>query len=397
VSDPSPPHSTDASANSETRFHALVEAAVDGILSIDAHGIIQTMNPAADRMFGRAAGELLGRNVKVLMPPPYRDEHDGYLLRYLTTGEKRIIGIGREVVGLRKDGSTFPMELSVAEAKVGDERVFLGIVRDVTEQRRINEEVRAMTQQLWHAAKLASVGELAASIAHELNNPLATVRLRIESVLAKTAPDDPRRKALEVVDQESQRMGDLVANLLQFSRHGADQISTLDIRQELAQSVELIHHVFRKRLVVVTRDFSAETPAIHADRQKLRQVFLNLLTNASDAMPEGGQLTLRVVPHRIEGSPAVRIEFIDTGTGISPKHIDRILEPFFTTKEEGKGTGLGLAICRRIIQEHRGEIRIASEVGKGTRVSIDLPLSPNADAASQAAAKAKSSKGSGNG
>ena len=230
-----------------------------------------------------------------------------------------------------------------------------------------------MTQQLWQAAKLASVGELAASIAHELNNPLATVRLRIESVLSKTPADDPRRRALEIVEQEATRMGDLVANLLQFSRHGTEQISTIDVRQELAQAVELVNHVFRKRRIAVERNFSPDTPPIHADRQKLRQVFLNLLTNASDAMPDGGTLSLNTAAHPLEEKPAVRIEIADTGLGIAPENMRRIMEPFFTTKEEGKGTGLGLAICRRIVQEHRGTMCIDSELGKGTTVSIRLP------------------------
>jgi PAS domain S-box-containing protein len=486
-----------ALATSEARMHALLEAVVDGIISIDERGVIQTINPAAERLFGYAAQEVIGQNVKLLMPSPYQGEHDGYLARYLATGEKKIIGIGREVVGLRKDGTTFPMDLSVAEARLGAERIFVGIIRDITErkraeashsrlaaivessedaivgkaldgtimswnagaermfgysagemlgrhisilappdrpcevptmlerirlgervdhfetvrvrkdgrridvsvtispirdvsgkvlgaaaikreiteQKRVNEEIRAMTQQLWQAAKLASVGELAASIAHELNNPLATVTLRIESVLARTPADDPRRRALEIVEQEAKRMGDLVANLLQFARRGDGQTSTVEIRQELAKALELIHHNLRKRLISIVQEFAPDTPTIYADRQKLRQVFLNLLTNASDAMPQGGTLTLRTAPATLDnGKPAVLIELADTGTGILAENLERIMEPFFTTKEEGKGTGLGLAICRRVVQEHHGSIQIASEVGKGTTVRIVLPV-----------------------
>ena len=484
-------------ATSEARMHALLEAVVDGIISIDERGVIQTINPAAERLFGYAAQEVIGQNVKLLMPSPYQGEHDGYLARYLATGEKKIIGIGREVVGFRKDGTTFPMDLSVAEARLGTEQIFVGIIRDITErkraeaslsrlaaivessedaivgkaldgtimswnagaermfgysagemlgrhisilapperpcevpamleriklgervdhfetvrvrkdgrridvsvtispirdvsgkvlgaaaikreiteQKRVNEEIRAMTQQLWQAAKLASVGELAASIAHELNNPLATVTLRIESVLARTPADDPRRRALEIVEQEAKRMGDLVANLLQFARRGDGQTSTVEIRQELAKALELIHHNLRKRLISIVQEFAPDTPTIYADRQKLRQVFLNLLTNASDAMPQGGTLTLRTAPATLDnGKPAVLIELADTGTGILAENLERIMEPFFTTKEEGKGTGLGLAICRRVVQEHHGSIQIASEVGKGTTVRIVLPV-----------------------
>jgi PAS domain S-box-containing protein len=484
-------------APSEARMRAVLEAAVDGIISIDERGVIQTVNPAAERLFGYRADEMIGQNVKMLMPLPFQREHDGYLARYLATGEKRIIGIGREAVGLRKDGTTFPVDLSIAEARLGRERIFAGIVRDITErkraeearsqlaaivessddaiisktldgtiltwnagaerlygyraaevkgcsialivppdhpeemprilqrikagenvehydtvrirrdgqrldvsltvspiknvagqiigasaiarditaQKRTNEEIRAMTQQLWHAAKLASVGELAASIAHELNNPLATVSLRIESTLARTPADDPRRKGLEVVAQETKRMGDLVANLLQFSRRGVEQVSTVDVREELTKAVELIHHHLRKRSILVTREFAPETATIYADRQKLRQVFLNLLTNASDAMPQGGKLTLRTAPAALHiSTPAVLIEFADTGVGIPPEHLERVMEPFFTTKEEGKGTGLGLAICRRVVQEHNGTIQIASEPNKGSTVRLVLPI-----------------------
>jgi signal transduction histidine kinase len=254
--------------------------------------------------------------------------------------------------------------------------------RSVAELQAKNEEVRTTTQQLWQAAKLASVGELAASIAHELNNPLATVCLRAESVLRRTAADDPRRRALEVIDQEARRMGELVANLLQFSRRGVEQVSTVDVRQELAGAVDLIHHQLRKRQIAAVRELAPETPTIYGDRQKLRQVFLNLLTNASDAMPRGGTLTLRAAPAALEGGkPGVLVEVSDTGVGIPAEHLGKALEPFFTTKEEGKGTGLGLAICRRIVQEHHGTLQLLSEVGKGTTVRLLLPVKDGANVA----------------
>jgi PAS domain S-box-containing protein len=511
------PWNAEPLASSEARFQALLHAAVDAIVSIDEHGIIQMANAAAERTFGYSAEELIGKNVSLLMPAPYEREHDDYIARYLRTGEKKVIGVGREIVARRKDGTVFPIDLSVAEGRFGDRRFFVGILRDITERnrnderfrlvvesapnaivmvdasgkivlanaqaerffgyrreelvgqpieilvperfrqdhpasrdrffaspkarpmgvgrdlfgrrkdgtefpveigltpihtsegllvlsaivditerkqaeaalkashqelqravaelQRKNEEVRAMTQQLWQAAKLASVGELAASIAHELNNPLATIRLRIESVCARTPADDPRRRALEIVDQESKRMGDLVANLLQFSRRGDGQESTFDIRDELSKSIELVHHHLRKRLIAVVQDFTPDTPTIFADRQKLRQVFLNLLTNAGDAMQDGGTLTLRTAAAVLpSGKPAVRIEFADTGVGIAPENLDRIMEPFFTTKEEGKGTGLGLAICRRVIQEHHGTTEVESDLGRGTTVRIVLPV-----------------------
>ncbi|HXG08488.1 MAG TPA: PAS domain S-box protein [Gemmataceae bacterium] len=385
-----------ALAATAAELHAVLEACVDGIVIIDEQGIIRTFNPAAQRMFGYAEEEVVGQNVKVLMPSPYREEHDGYIARYLATGQKRIIGIGREAMGRRKDGTIFPVDLSVAEAWLGDKRIFVGIIRDITERKRAeeelrqnhdrlrklvaelqakNEEVRLVTQQLWLAAKLASVGELAASIAHELNNPLAIVTLRIESLLEQVPEGDPKRNALEIVAQETKRMSNLVANLLQFSRHRREEISTVDIRQEVIQAVELVQHHLRKRQIAVVQELAADTPIIYADRQKLRQVFLNLLTNASDAIPEGGTLTLRSRPDTLEGGEAaVRIEVADTGVGIPAAHLEKVFDPFFTTKEEGQGTGLGLAICRRVVEEHHGTIRIDSEVGKGTTLILVLPV-----------------------
>jgi signal transduction histidine kinase len=237
-----------------------------------------------------------------------------------------------------------------------------------------SEELSAMTQQFWQTSKLATVGELAASIAHELNNPLATISLRTESLLAQAAKGDPRRRPLEIIDQEAERMGNLVSNLLQFSRRSHQQISTFDVRKEIDNAIEFIHYHLHKNLINVEREFADTIPTVHADRQQLRQLFLNLVMNASDAMPQGGRLTLRVAAGRMgSGVGAVVIEFTDTGAGIAPDDLAKVWEPFFTTKPEGKGTGLGLAICRRIVEEHRGTIHIESEVGAGTTVRIMLP------------------------
>jgi signal transduction histidine kinase len=240
-----------------------------------------------------------------------------------------------------------------------------------------NEELNTITQQLWQTAKLATMGELASSIAHELNNPLATVSLRIESLTAQTSQDDPRRRELEIIGQEVDRMGNLVTHLLQFSRRSQKQISTVDIREEIEKTLELIHYHLRKNNIQVIREFAPEVPGILADRQQLRQLFLNLFTNASDAMPKGGTLTIRVAA-RIE-EKKIFIEIADTGIGIPPEILPKVMEPFYTTKPEGKGTGLGLAICRRIAQEHRGTLDITSEgiPGKGTKVSIILSSMAN--------------------
>jgi signal transduction histidine kinase len=235
-------------------------------------------------------------------------------------------------------------------------------------------EVQKMSQQLWQAAKLATMGELAASVAHELNNPLATLALRSELVLEKLTVEDPNRPSLEVISKEVDRMANLVSNLLQFSRRNQSQTSNIDVCREVHDSLELFHHLVRGRNIEVITNFAADVPTIEADRQKLRQLFLNLLTNATDAMPHGGKLTVRAERGQIDDEKeAVVLQFVDTGTGIPPEHIDHIWDTFFTTKPEGKGTGLGLAICRRVIEEHGGTITINSEAGTGTTVTISLP------------------------
>ncbi|MCS6975893.1 MAG: PAS domain S-box protein [Gemmatales bacterium] len=378
------------------RWQALLAAAVDGVVSIDERGLIQTFNPAAERMFGYQAEEVIGQNVSILMPSPYREEHDKYIARYLATGEKHIIGIGREIVAQRRDGTVFPVELSVAEARVDGERLFVGVIRDITERKQAeaelrrsheelqrlvaelrdkNEEIRAITQQLWHAAKLASLGEMAASIAHELNNPLATNLLRLENILERLPEDDPHRRSLEIVQQETRRMSKLVSELLQFARRGRERLGVVEVNRELEHIVELVQHLLRKRGIEVVWDLEPSLPPIHADIQKLQQVFLNLLTNAADAMPKGGRLTLRTRRGHLPGHvPAVSIEICDTGIGIAAEHLGRVFDPFFTTKAEGQGTGLGLPICRRIVEEHCGTITLESEVGRGTRVEVTLPL-----------------------
>lgn len=235
-------------------------------------------------------------------------------------------------------------------------------------------ELTAMTQQLWQASKLATMGELAASIAHELNNPLATVGLRAETLLVQMPADSDPRKSLEIIAQEVDRMATLVDNLLQFSRRSHRQVTTLDPGEEIATSVEFVHYHLRSHNIEVVREFAEFLPTIQADRQQLRQVFLNLLTNAGDAMPRGGKLIVRGAASLLGESPAVAIDFADSGEGITAENLEKIWEPFFTTKPEGKGTGLGMAICRRIVEEHGGTISIKSEgAGRGAMVRIVLP------------------------
>lgn len=386
---------------SQQKFSIIFEkAAFTASLSLLPDDVIVDINEAFEKTFGYTRLEVLGKTSLELGLNP------------------DVEGRARLLTALKEHGSMRNLELSLrtksGEARfflvnmdlvdIGDQKHILTTTQDITERKQTEqtlaaktEELRAMTQQLWQTAKLATMGELAASIAHELNNPLTTIGLRAETLLTQVPPDDPKRRALQIIQGEVERMAWLVANLLQFSRRGAPQISTLDMREEIARTLELVHYHLRKHQISVTQDFAPDAPLIQADRQQLRQVFLNLFTNAADAMPAGGHLTIRIrlektavlgllpahQPQATESlglpiapPPYVVIEISDTGEGIPMDIRAKVWETFYTTKPEGRGTGLGLAICRRIVQEHGGLIELVSAgvPGQGTTARITLPV-----------------------
>jgi signal transduction histidine kinase len=218
------------------------------------------------------------------------------------------------------------------------------------------------------------VGELTASFAHEINNPLQTVSLHVESLSRRLSGDAASVRALSVVGKEVDRIARLVRDMMQFSRKGEQGVSAVNPAEELEKTLDLLQYLLKKRGVRAARDFPENVPLVRADPEQLQQVFLNLFTNACDAMPMGGDLTLR-----LRAGPQVTIEIIDTGTGISAVNLPRVMETFFTTKPPGSGTGLGLPICRRIVEAHGGSMCIESELGKGTTVRILLPAVAGGD------------------
>ena len=345
--------------DSEAKKAAILESAVEGIVTIDDEGMIESFNPAAARIFGYEEGEVVGRNVKLLIPPPHRDRHDGYLKRYLETGVATIIGTSREMTGVRKDRTEFPLELSIGEVRVGDRRIFTGLIRDLTPMKRMQEE-------MLRNRNLAAIGEMAASLAHEIKNPLAGISSVMQVLRADFEGDDRRRELFEELLGLVSRLDKTVKDLLIFARPWTPQSRMLRV-SDLARHVMMgtrRDEQFDGIAITLEGDESLEAPV---DPQLLEQVFWNLFLNAAQAMENGGSI-------RVEfglTQAAVRVVVADDGPGIPADIRERVFLPFATTK--ARGTGLGLAICRRIVEAHGGAISIESEPGAGTRVILDFP------------------------
>ena len=343
---------------SELRWQAVVDSAVDAIIVIDASGRIEAFNRAAERLFGYSAQEIIGRNVNVLMPAPYHDEHDGYIARYLATGTKKIIGVGREVTALRKDGTTFPVHLSVGEMAVNGERKFTGILHDLSARANIEGQLREQTA-------LARLGEMAAVIAHEVKNPLAGVRGAIQVIGSRLPKDSKDAAMIKEIVARLDALNELVKDLLLFSRPPRPKTGPVDLSALLTATGDLLNSdpAFKE----VRVDVRGATPIVSADADLLRIVFENLLVNSAQAMK--GRGTIRALISLAGGD--CRVEVRDEGPGIPAEVLDRIFTPFFTTK--ARGSGLGLPTAKRLVEAHHGSISIASP-GGGTVVTIRLPV-----------------------
>lgn len=354
-----------------SHYKAILETTVDAIITIDNQGIVQTFNSAAEKIFGYRAEEVIGNNVKMLMPEPYRNEHDGYIGRYLKTGVPKIIGIGRQVIGLRKDGTEFPMDLAVSEVSLKDKRLFAGIVRDITERKRLEE-------QLVQSAKLAAVGKLVSGIAHEVNNPVGIVKMHIASLMqdieSQKLPKD-LLKTLRVLQRQNNKVSQIMAELLAFSRQGSFSPEWADVNQTVHVAVGLVENTLQNQGIVYQAELTDSLPKVFLDPIRIEQVLVNLFNNAIDTMSSGGVLTVSTALETDETHRDwVVIRVGDTGEGIEEEHINQLFDPFFTTKEVGEGTGLGLSVSYGLIQEHGGRIEVSSQRGKGTEFQIYLPV-----------------------
>jgi two-component system, LuxR family, sensor kinase FixL len=338
---------------------AIFESAVDGIVVIDGRGHIEAFNPAAERLFGYSRGEVIGQNVSMLMPSPYHEEHDGYLERYQREGKPRIIGVGREVTGLRKDGTTFPLHLSVGEMTHRGERKFTGILHDLSGRVRMEEQLREQ-------AALARLGEMAAVIAHEVKNPLAGIRGAIQVIGGRMAPGTPEQSITQEIVGRIDALNDLMKDLLLFARPPQPNPAPVEVAALVTATAGLL--AADPALKEVTVGVVGECPAVHADAGLLRIVFLNLLVNSAQAMKGRGEIAVSI--GHVNG--ACSIAFHDAGPGIPPELREKVFTPFFTTKS--RGTGLGLPTAKRLIDAHNGKITVKCPPQGGTTVTIELPL-----------------------
>lgn len=362
-------------STSEARWRAVVESLVHGLIVINEFGIIQELNSAACKLFGYSCEELVGQNVSILMPEPYHSEHDGYLHEYRETGIKRIIGVGREVVAMRKDGQVFPAMLSVGEARDDGPRGFVGVIYDLT-------EAKQNAERLLDAHKTEAITRLTAGIAHDFNNMLTVIQGNLEMLKDHVEGMD----AQELLSDVTGAIEDgslLVKQLLAVSRKQPLEPKTTDVNKLLRNLLKLIRRTIGEDIEI--RDILSAVPAfVEVDPQQLENAILNLVINARDAMPDGGKISIEtdvvdaadLVPqagHDLLADRYARILIRDTGFGIPEDLNGQVFEPFFTTKEPGQGSGLGLSMALGFVRQSGGDLRLDSVPGDGTTVSILLP------------------------
>jgi two-component system sensor kinase FixL len=362
-------------ARREAHLRSILETVPDAMVVIDEAGTIRDFNPAAERMFGWQEAEMLDRNVRLLMPEPYRGAHDDYLARYYRTGEKRIIGKGRVVVGERRDGSTFPIELSVGEMRAGGERFFTGFVRDLTERQQAETRLQELQNELVHVSRLTSLGEMASALAHEINQPLSAIANYLKGsrmLLARAeVPHDRLAEAVDRAAAEALRAGDIIRRLRDFVARGETErtVESLPKLVEEASALALIGA--REHGIRVHFAFDPAVDLVLADKVQIQQVVLNLVRNAVDALAdtpsEPGELTIAIDS---DGDMA-RVGVADNGPGIAPEIAEQLFQPFITTKRTGMG--VGLSISRTIVEAHGGKIRVEPAEGGGARFSFTLP------------------------
>jgi len=352
----------------EAHLNSILQTVPDAMIVITEQGIIQSFSSAAERLFGYTAHEIIGSNVKRLMPNPYREQHDGYLNRYLSTGEKRIIGIGRVVVAERKDGSTFPIELAVGEMNSTGRRFFTGFIRDLSERQQTEARLQELQSELIHISRLSAMGEMASALAHELNQPLSAIAnyMMGSRRLLEGQTDDTARMVRDAMDkaaEQSLRAGQIIRRLRDFVARGESDRRVESLKKLVEEAGALALVGAKEHGVRVTFRLDPAIDRIIADRVQIQQVILNLIRNAIEAMEGLPRRELEISTELVEDH-MVAINVADTGTGLAPEVQAKLFEPFISTKAQGMG--VGLSISRTIIEAHGGVISARPNVGGGT-------------------------------
>jgi len=359
----------------EAHLQSVLNTVPDATIVIETDGTIVSFNAAAERQFGYTPGEAVGNNVRMLMPSPYREQHDGYLQRYLSTGERRIIGTDRMVVGQRKDGSTFPMTLAVAEMKSTGKIYFTGFINDLTEQKESAEQLEQMQSELARLARLNELGEMASTLAHELNQPLSAIANYVQGCrrLLSSVEDENLlrvRDALDEAAKQALRAGDIIRHLREFVTRGVTERRPEDLKTLVEEAGALALVGSRERGIRSVFEYGQDSSMVVADRVQIQQVLINLMRNAIEAMQDSEERSL-VVRIGQAGSDELAVEVSDTGPGISDEVAARLFQPFVTSKSSGMG--IGLSISKRIIESHGGEIEVSRNDAGGATFRFTLP------------------------
>lgn len=347
----------EALRKSQDQLRSIVESAVDGIVVIDDRGVIQAFNPAAERMFGYTVSEVLGKDVSMLMPNPDREEHDVYLKHYLTSGTQKVIGIGRDVIGLKKDGTRFPVHLSVGEMRSAGKRSFTGILHDLSD--RVSLEQRLAEQK-----SLATLGEMAAVVAHEVKNPIAGIRGALQVITSRMPHDQRDRPILMDIIARLDALNRIVQDMLMFARPRALRREPVPLGMLLRDTASFIERDPTMSHLDISVSGATD---IAGDREMLQVVFQNILMNAAQAMEGQGQIDVTISD--VDGW--CRIAVADRGPGMPEDVREKAFDAFFTTKH--RGTGLGLSIAKRVVEAHGGAIHIVVPPTGGTTISVELP------------------------
>lgn len=361
---------------SEAHLRSIIEAAPDAVIVIDERGLIETFSPMAERLFGYSASEIIGKNVKILMPSPHRELHDSYLERYLRTGERRIIGIGRVVVGQRKDGSEFPMELAIGEVNAGGRRRFTGFVRDLTERQTREMRLQELQNELIHVARLSEMGQMASALAHELNQPLAAISnyLQAGTRLIDMPGNLPRvRDVLRKASDQANRAGDIIRRLRQFIEKGETERAPESLAKTVEEAAALAFVGAKEVSVKATFELASELPPVWVDKIQIQQVIVNLVRNSIEAMGTVDRRELLVRTSAEDGEAVVVVS--DTGPGLPQEIAAQLFQPFMTTKQ--KGMGLGLSISKSIIEAHGGRLWATAKPEGGVTFSFTIPFAPD--------------------